>query len=155
MAYLNVHFSKTGAFPNRRFSLITAPLPAKCAFTEFNQYWITAPTNLLCIFLAGLLYEGVQTLIFFSWLCRLQESRLYDPCSLLHFHYVSDCAQFARTDSCLLLCGRQSENIEPGHSTMRLQHRHNSDSSKKCSMGRVPAPPSIFHQTFSVIKSKD
>lgn len=93
-------------------------------------------------------YGWVQTLILPSRPCRLHESRLYDPCSLLCFHYISACAQFARTDSCLLLCGRQSENIEPAGSTTRRQRQHNSDSSKKCSTGRVLAPLSIFHQIF-------
>lgn len=94
-------------------------------------------------------YRWVQILIS-SRSCRLHESRLYDPCSPLCFHYISACAQFARTDSCLLLCRRQSENIEPARSTMRLQRQHNSDSSKKCSMGRVLVPLSIFHQIFAV-----
>lgn len=100
-------------------------------------------------------YGWAQTLILSSRSCRLHESCLYDPCSLLCFHYISACSQFARTDSCLLLCGRQSENIEPARSTMRLQRQHNSDSSKKCSMGRVLAPLSISHQIFSVTRSKD
>lgn len=40
-----------------RFSLITAPLPAKCTFGELNQYRKTASTHLLCIFLHGLLMD--------------------------------------------------------------------------------------------------
>lgn len=49
----------------------------------------------------------------------------------LHFHYISICSQFVRTDSCLSLWRRQSENIEPAHSNNRQHHQHNSDSSKK------------------------
>lgn len=44
---------------------------------------------------------------------------------------ISTCSQFARTDSCLLLRRRQSENIEPAHSAERQHHQHNSDSSEK------------------------
>lgn len=47
------------------------------------------------------------------------------------FHYISTCTQFARTDSCLLLWGRRSENIEPAHCAERQQRRHNSDSSER------------------------
>lgn len=80
------------------------------------------------------------------------------PCTPPRFHYISTCTQFARTDSCLLLWGRRSENIEPAHCAERQHWRHNSDSSErkagkkkekeKCFDVQKSLPPfSIFHPT--------
>lgn len=68
------------------------------------------------------------------------------------FHYISTCSQFARTDSCLLLRRRQSENIEPAHSTERQHHRHNSDSSEKVLDEQSLRPTFYFSSNISAAK---
>lgn len=68
------------------------------------------------------------------------------------FHYISTCSQFVRTDSCLLLWRRRSENIEPAHSTQRQHRRHYSDSSEKVlDEQSLFTALSIFHQTFQKV----
>lgn len=173
--FLNVHiqlcaFSKPGAFPSISLSLVTAPLPAKYTFGELNQYGIMASTHLLCILLDGLLHErSPKPSSFYTRLIPVTQVRRAAPSwplfgmrrSSLYFNCVSACTQFAGTVSCLLLCGRQSENIELTRFTKRRLRLCNSDSSKKKTEktkkkvldGQSPAL-FIFHQTFSVIKSK-
>lgn len=121
-------------------SLVTAPLPAKYTFGELNQYGIMASTHLLCILLDGLLHErSPKPSSFYTRLIPVTQVRraapswpLFGmPCSSLYVHCVSACTQFAGTVSCLLLCGRQSENIELTRFTKRRLRLCNSDSSKK------------------------
>lgn len=70
-------------------------------------------------------------MFFFAYdLCKFCCCSPHKP-ALHHFHSISTSSQFVRTDSCLLLQRRQSENIEPAHSTKRQHHQHNSDSSEK------------------------
>lgn len=123
-----------------------------------------ALTHLLCIYLnAELFIEEVKAPHFFMHLvCNIHLRYVhyinseYDLClgviqlqqkpGLLCFHHISTCTQFVRTDSCLLLWGRLSENIEPAHSTKRQQHQHNSDSSEK--VLDEQSPPSTFYFSF-------
>lgn len=70
------------------------------------------------------------------------------------FHYISTCTQFARTDSCLLLWGRRSENIEPAHCAKRQQRRHNSDSSKK-KVHDEQSPGSTFYFSSNAAAIKE
>lgn len=125
-----------------------------------------ASTRRLCIHLHDVLRTGSKSLFFFPSLPRLERRTSYrppqkphsapppppppHPCMPPRFHYISTCTQFAQTDSCLLLWGRRSENIEPAHCAERQQRRHNSDSSerkaggKKCFHVQKSSPHFLF-----------
>lgn len=96
----------------------------------------------------------IISLFFFAYnLCKFCCCSPHKP-ALHHFHSISTSSQFVRTDSCLLLRRRQSENIEPAHSTKRQHHQHNSDSSEKVLDEQSPRSAFNFSSNISGARKK-
>lgn len=97
----------------------------------------------------------IISLFFFAYnLCKFCCCSPHKP-ALHHFNSISTSSQFVRTDSCLLLRRRQSENIEPAHSTKRQHHQHNSDSSEKVLDEQSPRSAFNFSSNISGARKKE